>query len=68
MDNNYKQTETMETESMEHRQDWKIMACLSAQEFSFFSCKPKIHYRVYKNMKLVHFPFFLITTQINIQK
>ena len=68
MSSNSKHTETMETDSMEHRQDWKIKACLSAQEISFFLCQPKTHYRVYKNMKLVHFPFFFYTMQIKTQR
>jgi hypothetical protein len=42
MASNSKHTKTMETDSMEHRQDCKIKACLSAQEISFFLCKPKI--------------------------
>jgi len=68
MASNSKHTTTMETDSMEHRQDWKIKACLSSQEISFLLCKPKIHYGVYKNMELVHFPFCWNTTHIKTQR
>jgi hypothetical protein len=59
MASNYKRTKTMETDSLEHMQDWKVKTSLSAQEISFLLRKPKIHYRLYKNMKLVLSPFFL---------
>jgi hypothetical protein len=68
MASNSRHTNSMGTDSMEHRQDRKIKACLSAQGISFLSCKPKIHYRVYKNMKLVHFPFFFNATHIKTQR
>jgi hypothetical protein len=61
---NSKYTGTIETDSMEYRKDWKIKSCLSAQEISFLLCKLKIHYLVYKNMKLVHLPSFWNTTHI----
>jgi hypothetical protein len=65
---NSRHTNSMETDSMKHRQDRKIKACLSAQGISFLSCKPKIHYRVYKNMKLVHFPLIFNATHIKTQR
>jgi hypothetical protein len=68
MASNSKHMNSMETDSMEHRQDWKIKACLSAQGISFLLCKPKIHYRVYKNMKLVHFLFFFNATHIKTKR
>jgi hypothetical protein len=68
MSSNSKNTKTVGTDSVEHRQDWKIEACLAAQEISFLLCKPKIHYCVYKNTKLVHLPFFLNTSHIKTER
>ena len=67
MASNSKHTKTPVTDSTEHKQDWKIKACLFVLEISFLLCKPKIHYHIYKNMKVVHFPFLLNTMHIKTQ-